>query len=55
MSPDYPSACTQEMSLAEKGPQVLPARMADTGMMAEVTGCISQRRAVRNKRGKKKN
>lgn len=43
MSPDYLSACTQEMSPAEKGPQVLPARTADTGMMAEVTGGISRR------------
>jgi len=40
MSPDYLSACTQEMSSAEKGPQVLLAHMADTGMMAEVTGGI---------------
>lgn len=54
MSPDYLSTCTQEMSPAEKGPQVLLTHMDDTIMKAEVTGYISQRRAVRSLEGKEK-
>lgn len=48
MSPDYLSTCTQKMSPAQKGPQVLLTHMADTVMKAEVTGYISQRRAARS-------
>lgn len=54
MSPDYLSPCTQEMSPAEKGPQVFLTHMADTVMKAEVTGYISQRRAVRSLERKEK-
>lgn len=43
MSPDYLSACTQQMSLQKKGPQVLLACIGNTGVMAEVTSGISQR------------
>lgn len=54
MSPDYLSMCTQEMSPAEKGPQVFPTHMADTVMKAEVTGYISQM-SSEELRGKRKN
>lgn len=54
MNPDYLSTCTQAMSPGEKGPQVLLTHMADTVMKAEVTGYISQRRAVRSLEGKGK-
>lgn len=53
MSPDYLSAHAREMSPAEKGPQVFPAGAADTGMMARVTGGISQSWAVRSRAGMK--
>lgn len=55
MSPDYLSTCTQEMSPAEKGLQVLLTHTDDTVMKAEVTGYISQRRAVNSLEGKEKN
>lgn len=53
MSPDYLSARAREMSPAEKGPQVFPAGAADAGMMAQVTGGISQGWAVRSRAGMK--